>query len=148
MMRTKKKTLKCLPSPLLVVEGPLIFTNENIRNQLDIKIYLDLDQDVRLMNMIEKAVLIDDHNLDKIIEYYLSKVKPVTEDLIEPNKIYADMIIPNQGEINKKVFDMVTDNIMIHREKVMENKDMLWRLSYEPKIQESERLQTISKKFM
>ena len=84
---------------VIVVDGSLILHNEAIRNKLNIKIFVDTDEDVRLSRRV--LTLLDEFNktltLDDFLETYFKFVKPGYERYVEPSKKYADVIIPNYG---------------------------------------------------
>lgn len=89
------------PCDVIIVEGHLIFANKTLRDQFDLKIFIDADDDVRLSRRILKEK--NEHERDgefdvlKCLEKYEKFVKPAHEKYVEPTKKYADMVIPNYG---------------------------------------------------
>ena len=94
----KEETDKVFPSDLIILEGHLIFTNQSVMDLLDLKIYIDTDDDVRLsrrvLKMSKKGTLT---SLQDLLYKYEKQIKPAYEKYIEPSKKYADIIIPNYG---------------------------------------------------
>ena len=86
--------------PLILVEGIMLFSSEELRNALDIKIFVDTDADVRILRRILRDVKTRGRNLDWVISQYLSQTKPMHEAFVEPSKKYADLIVP-EGGLNK-----------------------------------------------
>jgi uridine kinase len=86
------------PSNLIILEGHLIFTNQKLMEMLDLKVFIDTDDDVRLsrrvLKMSKKGTLT---NLQDLLYKYEKQIKPAYEKWIEPSKKYADIIIPNYG---------------------------------------------------
>lgn len=86
------------PSNLIILEGHLIFTNQKLMDLLDLKVFIDTDDDVRLsrrvLKMSKKGTLT---NLQDLLYKYEKQIKPAYEKWIEPSKKYADIIIPNYG---------------------------------------------------
>jgi len=91
------KTEEIWPNPIIIVEGLLIFHIEGIRKRLDLKIFLDTDDDIRLSRRIMKGYLKLGRDVDSIIERYKKFVKPCHETYVLPSRKFADIIIPNFG---------------------------------------------------
>jgi len=108
-----KESLLVDPHPVIIVEGILIFTNENLRNMLDIKLFVDTDGDDRLMRIIRRDIQERGRNYSDVLEHYERFVKPMHQQFIEPTKLYADVIIP-QGGKNKVAIDMVVSRIKMN----------------------------------
>ncbi len=89
------------------MEGILILENRELRDLMDIKIYVDTDADERLMRRIRRDMVERGRSIDSIISQYSSTVKPMHEEFVEPSKKYADIIIPRGGE-NAPGIDMLT----------------------------------------
>ncbi len=100
------ETVTVYPAKVIVVEGILIFENEELRNLCDIKIFVDTDADVRIIRRILRDVQERGRMLDNIVEQYLTTVKPMHEMFVEPSKKYADIIIP-EGGFNQVALDML-----------------------------------------
>ena len=98
------------PTELMIVEGILIFTQDNLRNLFDLKIYVDAEADVRLLRRIKRDQEKRGRTFVDISEQYLSTVKPMHEKFVEPSKEFADIIIPKGGK-NSNAIDLVVNYI-------------------------------------
>lgn len=105
-----KETIKVNPCDVLIVEGILVFTDLELCNTLDLKVFVDTDADERLIRIIQRDVNERGRGLDKSIVHYQNFVKPMHELFIEPSKRLADIIIPIGGE-NLKGIDILTSKI-------------------------------------
>ena len=101
------------PSKVLIVEGILIFADKRLRDEMDIKIYVDTDADVRILRRILRDVKKRGRSLDSVVEQYLNTVKPMHEQFVEPSKKNADIIIPEGGH-NMVALDMVMERVRAH----------------------------------
>ncbi len=108
-----KETRTVHASPVILLEGILIFENKELRNLLDMKIFVDTDADVRIVRRIVRDVKKRARTLDSIVEQYLTTVKPMHEAFVEPSKKYADIIIPEGGK-NPVAYGMIIDKIEKH----------------------------------
>ncbi len=107
------ETVEIRPTSVVVLEGLLIFQEPEIRNLLDIKIYVDTDADVRILRRIIRDVKERGRSLESVVEQYLTTVKPMHEQFIEPSKRYADLIILEGGH-NQVALDMIMQRIENH----------------------------------
>ena len=116
--RTWEKVL-VKPSKVIIIDGILIFENRELRDLMDVKVYVDTDADVRLARRILRDVCNRGRSMESVIEQYLSTVKPMHEKFVEPSKRYADVIIP-EGGFNSVAVEMLIQNIrsLINREGV------------------------------
>lgn len=105
-----KETVVVEPSKVIIVEGILIFENKELRDMFDIKVFVDADADVRIIRRILRDAKERGRDLDSVINQYLSTVKVMHEQFIEPSKKYADIIVP-QGGHNHVAFQMLTHRI-------------------------------------
>ena len=105
---TEKVAVK--PSKVIIVDGILIFENRELRDLMDIKVYVDTDADVRLARRIMRDVCNRGRSMESVIEQYLSTVKPMHEEFVEPSKRYADVIIP-EGGFNSVAVEMLIQSI-------------------------------------
>lgn len=105
-----KDTIPVKPCDVLIVEGILIFTDSDLCNILDLKVFVDTDADERLIRIIQRDVIERGRGLDKSIVHYQNFVKPMHELFIEPSKRLADIIIPIGGQ-NEKGIDILTSKI-------------------------------------
>ena len=108
--RSKDETLTVRPADIIIVEGILIFTDEKLRQLMDIKIFVDADDDDRVMRVISRDIAERGKTVDWVIERYTNTVKPMYHQFIEPSKRYADVIIP-QGGHNQVAIDMISATI-------------------------------------
>jgi uridine kinase len=92
-----KETNKVEPRDVVIVEGILIFTNFDLRNLFDIKVFVYADADDRLDRVIKRDILERGRSVDKVLERYQKSVKPMHLQFIEPSMRYADVIIPEGG---------------------------------------------------
>ena len=101
------------PSKVLIVEGILIFSDKRLIDEMDIKIFVDCDADVRILRRILRDVKKRGRSLDSVVEQYLNTVKPMHEQFVEPSKKKADIIIP-EGGYNTVALDMVMERVKAH----------------------------------
>ncbi len=106
----KKETEVVEPTEILILDGILIFEDKRLRDFMDIKIFVDTDADVRILRRIKRDIEERGRTLDSVINQYLKTVKPSHEQFIEPNKKYADIIVPHGGE-NSVAIDFITTKI-------------------------------------
>lgn len=92
------ETVKVEPKKVILVEGILIFENKELRDLMDIKIFVDTDADERLMRRIIRDMKFRGRTIDSILTQYKTTVKPMHEEFVEPSKKYADIIIPRGGQ--------------------------------------------------
>ncbi|HHJ11431.1 MAG TPA: uridine kinase [Bacteroidetes bacterium] len=102
-----RETVTISPKHVILVEGILILTNEALREQMDIKVYVDADADDRLGRVIKRDIRERGRSVDKVLERYDKTVKPMYLQFIEPTKRYADIIVP-QGGSNEVAIDILT----------------------------------------
>jgi uridine kinase len=94
------------PRRAIIVEGILIFTDAPLRSLLDVKVFVDADDDIRFIRRLRRDVAERGRTMDSVIEQYLNTVKPMHLDFVEPSKRYADIIVP-QGGHNTVAIDML-----------------------------------------
>ncbi|MCR5415900.1 MAG: uridine kinase [Pseudobutyrivibrio sp.] len=99
-------TIKVEPKTVIVMEGILILENKELRDLMDIKIFVDTDADERLMRRIQRDMIERGRSIESIITQYSETVKPMHEEFVEPSKKHADIIIPRGGE-NEAGLDML-----------------------------------------
>ena len=103
-------TLTVRPADVIIVEGILIFTDPKLRKLMDIKIFVDADDDDRLMRVMARDIVERGKTVEWASESYSNTAKPMYLQLIEPSKRYADIIIP-QGGHNKVAIDVISATI-------------------------------------
>lgn len=108
------ETEKVMPKEIILLDGILIFTEPELRNQMDIKLFVDTDDDVRLLRRIKRDIMERGRELEGVMNQYEQYVRPMHLEFVEPSKRYADIIIPRGGE-NQVALEMV---IAVIREKL------------------------------
>ncbi len=103
-------TVTVKPAKVIIVEGILIFENKELRDMFDIKLFIDTDADVRIIRRILRDVSERGRTLESVVNQYLTTVKPMHEQFVEPYKKYADIIIPEGGH-NQVAIEMVNHRI-------------------------------------
>ena len=106
-------TIPIKPARVIIAEGILIFASPEICREMDIKIFVDTDADVRIIRRIMRDVRDRGRSLDSVVNQYLTTVKPMHEQFVEPSKRRADIIIPEGGH-NPVAFEMVLERIRAH----------------------------------
>lgn len=104
------ETVLVEPAKVIIVEGILIFENKELRDLCDIKVFIDTDADVRIIRRIIRDVNERGRTLESIVTQYLTTVKPMHEQFVEPSKKFADLIIP-EGGYNRVALDMLNEKI-------------------------------------
>lgn len=109
--RRTAETKSVTASPIILVEGILIFTHRQLRDLMDIKVYVDTDPDVRFIRRMARDMQERGRSLESIVKQYLETVRPMHLEFVEPSKRYADVIIP-RGGMNQVALDMVVSRLM------------------------------------
>lgn len=104
------RTVHIEPADIIILEGILVLFNADIRKLMDIKVYVDTDDDTRFIRRMQRDMDERGRSLDSVINQYLLTVKPMHHQFIEPTKRYADIIVPQGGE-NNVAIDMLTTKI-------------------------------------
>ncbi len=107
------KTIHLEPKPVIIVEGILIFENEELRNRMDIRIFVDTDADIRICRRIKRDVQKRGRTMESVIAQYQQTVKPMHEKYVEPSKKYANIVVPEGGK-NYVALDMIQGYIRRH----------------------------------
>lgn len=108
--RSQTETITVQPAEVIIVEGILIFTCKELRDQMGIKIFVDADDDDRLMRIMVRDMAERGRTIEMAIDHYVETVKPMHLQFIEPSKRYADIIIP-QGGHNTVAIDVISATI-------------------------------------
>ncbi len=98
------------PQPVILVEGLLIFAEARLRELFDVKIYVDTDSDLRFIRRLRRDIAERARSMDSVVDQYLSTVRPMHLEFVEPSKRYANVIIP-EGGFNTVALDMVVARI-------------------------------------
>ena len=104
------ETVLVKPSKVIIIDGILIFENKELRDLMDIKVFVDTDADIRLARRIMRDVRDRGRSMESVITQYTTTVKPMHEEFVEPSKKYADVIIP-EGGFNSVAVAMLIQNI-------------------------------------
>ena len=107
------ETVRIEPQRVIIVEGILIFEDEALRNLMDIKIFVDIDADIRLCRRIKRDVNKRGRTVESVITQYQTTVKPMHEKYVEPSKKYANLIVLEGGK-NWVALEMIMDRIRRH----------------------------------
>ena len=106
----KEETIEVLPNKVIIVDGILIFENKELRDLMDIKIFVDTDADIRFIRRLIRDVNDRGRTLDSVVNQYCTTVKPMHEQFVEPSKKYADIIVP-EGGYNVVALNMIIEKI-------------------------------------
>jgi uridine kinase len=98
------------PQPIILVEGILTLSEPTLRALFDIKIFVDIDADIRFIRRLQRDIAERGRSIESVINQYLSTVRPMHLQFVEPSRRYADVIIP-EGGYNRVAIDMVADRI-------------------------------------
>lgn len=105
------KTFRQDPQDVIIVEGILVLEDERLRELMDIKLFVDTDDDIRIIRRIKRDMMERGRSLESIIDQYTSVVKPMYHQFIEPSKRYADIVIP-EGVSNVVAIDLINTKIV------------------------------------
>jgi uridine kinase len=104
------ETILIDPQPVILVEGILIFTEAELRSLFDIKIFVDTDPDIRFIRRLQRDISERGRSTESVVKQYLTTVRPMHLEFVEPSKRYADVIIP-EGGLNTVAMDLVVARI-------------------------------------
>ncbi|ALG24629.1 uridine kinase [Lactiplantibacillus plantarum] len=104
------RTIHQEPRDVIIVEGVLILDDQRLRDLMDIKVFVDTDDDIRIIRRIQRDIKERGRTLDSVIGQYLATVKPMYHQFVEPTKRYADLIVPEGGE-NEVAIDLLTTKV-------------------------------------
>ena len=120
--RSTTETVKVSPAPVIIVEGILIFTCKELRKLMDIMVYVDADDDDRLMRVISRDIMERGKSVEKVMERYQKTVKPMHLQFIAPSKRYADIIIPQGGHNSSHQHTYRNNRASTRKQRLMEEK--------------------------
>ncbi|MDY6875531.1 MAG: uridine kinase [Chloroflexota bacterium] len=106
----EKQTRHVKPAPVILVEGILVFVEAELRGMFDVRLYVDTDADVRFIRRLQRDIEERGRSAQSVCEQYLSTVRPMHLEFVEPSKRYADVIIP-EGGFNEVAIEMVAARI-------------------------------------
>ncbi len=104
------QVIEIKPSRVVLVEGILIFTEAALRDLFDVRIFVDTDADIRFIRRLQRDIAERGRTMESVITQYLTTVRPMHLEFVEPSKRYADVIIP-EGGLNEAAMDMVIARI-------------------------------------
>lgn len=99
-------TRTVLPARVVLVDGILIFVNARLRELMDVKVFVDTDSDLRFIRRLERDLKERGRTMDSVVDQYITTVKPMHEEFVEPSKRFADLIIP-EGGYNRAAVDIL-----------------------------------------
>jgi len=108
--RRMDSTQRVDPKEIIIIDGILIFSDKRLRQLMDIKIFVDTDADERLLRRMRRDILERGRSIESVMDQYVTTVKPMHLEFVEPSKLYADIIIPRGAE-NTVAIDMVVTKI-------------------------------------
>ncbi len=100
------RSLTVQPQSVIIVEGILIFVEQALRDEFDVKIFVDTDPDIRFIRRLQRDIAERGRTTDSVIQQYLNTVRPMHLEFVDPSKRSADVIIP-EGGLNTVAMDMV-----------------------------------------
>lgn len=110
-----KETEHIEPQSVILIEGILIFAVRELRDLMDMKIFVDTDADIRFMRRLQRDIEERGRSVKSVCDQYINVVRPMHEAFVEPSKTYADIIVPHGGR-NRAALDMVAAKIKSHME--------------------------------
>ena len=94
--REFNKTIEIIPTSIIIVEGILIFTDNKLLELFDLKVYVDVNSDIRYIRRQERDITERARTRDQVIKQYMQTVRPMHNNFVEPSKVHADIIIPSE----------------------------------------------------
>ena len=104
------ETQRVDPAPVILVEGILIFVEKELRDLMDVRIFVDTDADVRFIRRLRRDIVERGRTLDSVVQQYMGTVRPMHLEFVEPSKRYADIIVPRGGD-NRVAMEMIVSRI-------------------------------------
>lgn len=105
-----QETVKVEPKEVIILEGIMVLNDPRLRDLMDIKIFVDTDDDIRIIRRIQRDMEERGRSLQSVIDQYLATVKPMYHQFIEPTKRYADIIVPEGGQ-NQVAIDLLVTKV-------------------------------------
>jgi len=103
-------TMHVVPKDVILVEGILLFADARLRQLFDIKVFVDVADDVRFIRRLQRDVVERGRTMDSVIQQYLTTVRPMHLEFVEPSKRYADIILP-EGGLNRIGVEMIVARV-------------------------------------
>jgi uridine kinase len=107
-------TYRIMPKPVILVDGILIFAIEELRQMFDIKVYIDAEADIRLARRLQRDIQERGRSPQSVLEQYLTTVRPMHRQFVEPSKHYADIIIHGRIEKHSTGLDLLVTKIKVY----------------------------------
>lgn len=107
----RKETRRVEPTPVIIVEGILVFVEEELRRRLDVKIFVDTDADIRVFRRIRRDLEQRGRSFQSIRDQYYKSVRPMHLQFVEPSKRWADVIVPEGGN-NRVALDLLVGKLL------------------------------------
>jgi uridine kinase len=108
--RRKPETHRVEPKKVIIVEGILVLAEPELRKRIDIKLFVDTPSDIRFVRRLVRDVKSRGRSLESVVEQYMTTVRPMHEEFVEPSKRHADLIIPEGGE-NQVALDAIISRV-------------------------------------
>ena len=108
--RRLEETAKVEPRPVLIVEGIMVLEDPELRSMMDMKVYVDADADVRFIRRLDRDIRERGRSIESVVDQYMSSVRPMHLQFVEPSKRYADIIIPEGGH-NRVALETITARV-------------------------------------
>ena len=105
--RRAERTVRIEPADVIIIDGILLFVDPRVRARCVLKVYVDTDADLRLVRRIRRDMRKRGRPLDEVLEQYLSTVRPMHQEFVEPSKQYADLVVPRGGENAEAIEEIV-----------------------------------------
>ncbi|UQS85294.1 uridine kinase [Apilactobacillus apisilvae] len=109
-LNRSEETVTQEPRDVIILEGILILDDKRLRDLMDIKVFVDTDDDIRILRRIQRDTKERGRTLDEVVQQYLETVRPMYNQFVEPSKRYADIIVPEGGK-NQVAIDLLTTKI-------------------------------------
>ncbi len=106
----RTETVRVEPRKVIIVEGILVLAEPELRKRIDIKLYVDTPSDIRFLRRLTRDIQSRGRSLDSVVQQYLTTVRPMHEEFVEPSKRHADLIIPEGGE-NQVALDAIISRV-------------------------------------
>jgi len=108
--RRRTDTQRVEPRRVVIVEGILVLAEPELRKRIDIKLFVDTPADIRFMRRLMRDIQTRGRSLESVVHQYMTTVRPMHEEFVEPSKRYADLIIPEGGE-NQVALDAIISRV-------------------------------------
>lgn len=117
-----RETIEVQPAPVVVLEGIMLLVDEAVRAQMNLKVFVDTDADVRFIRRLQRDLIERGRTVESVVKQYLEQVRPMHLSFVEPSKRYADVIIPHGGH-NEEALAMLTARVrsLVASEQVVRN---------------------------